>query len=334
MYTQYTYLNTATLEQIHDDIFELFCGEATVSNLSASCDDANTFILTTYSVSPWVDFDDVSTTERIMRLEIDDDTGVYKYVGWHSGGSNELSFAVMESWDAGTDSATNEHPVDFTYHTMGVFPTTGGTIHIYSSQYATFIMHESTTDLWGNTSTPNNLASLGIFECSRDHPALTTGAGGMPNWFMANTAMVWGDSDVNMDAIFYKMRDNTDTVQIPYLTEMGYPGRDNARSDESSYAITGALGSATALPSIGALTRFGLEPIMVGSSPPSTGYANSDHYVGNVSARCDIWLMPVGSSGVGTLVHINGLPYFVFKMGYTTGTLGNQFGGKLVAPYG
>ena len=331
MYAIYTYNTSATLANIHDDIFEIFCGETTPSNLSAGCDTANTSILTTYSTSPWVDFDDVSATERIMRLESSDDSGVYKYVGWHSGGSNELAFALMESWDAGTDTPTNEVVAEFSYQTMGVFIGTGGVVHIYSSTFCTIIMHENTAGLFGNHTTSSNYGSLGIFEVDRSHPSHALGD--MPNWCLANTAMVWGDGDASMDCTFWKGRDHTDTVQTPFTATLAWPGRDLDYDTNNSYAITGALGSATALPSIGADTQYGLEPIMVGGSFADTSYL-CEQYYGNISARCDIWFMPVGSEGVGNLVQINSLPYVVFKLGYTASTTGNQYGGKFIVPYG
>ena len=331
MYAKYVYLNTSTITQIHDDIFEIFCGETVVGNLSASCDTTNSKIITTYSTSPWVDFDDVSVTERIMRLESSDDTGVYKYVGWHTDGVDDLSFAIMESWDAGTDTPTNEVVHNFTYENMRVVPGSGGTVHIYSSTFCTIIMHQTIADLFGNVTTAANYGSLGIFECSRDHPSLALGD--MPNWFRCCTAMFWGDGDVIMDAVFWKGRDETNTVLTPFTAEMNYPGRDNATSTSSSYPITGALGSSTALTEIGADTSFGLEPIIVSGSFAQTNQDSTTFY-GNVSSRCNIWMMPVGSQGCGSLVHIDGLPFIVFKAGYTAATAGAQYGGKFIVPYG
>jgi hypothetical protein len=332
MYARYVYNTSATITQIHDDVFEIFCGETTPSNLSASCDTTLTEILTTYTTSPWVDFDDVSATERIMRLESSDDSGVYKYVGWHTDGVNDLSFAIMESWDAGTDTPTNEVVHNFTYENIGTLvPASGGTIHIYSSTFCTIVMVENHLDVWGNAGTAVNYGSVGIFECTRDHPSLALGD--MPNWFRCNTAMVWGDSDTNMDAMFWQGRDETDTVLTPFRAEMMYPGRDNTYSDSDSYAVTGALGSSTALEEIGGPTTYGLEPIIVSGSFAQTAQ-DSTTYIGNVSERCDIWMMPVGSEGCGNIVHVDGLPYIVFKMGYTAATAGNQYGGKLIVPYG
>jgi hypothetical protein len=331
MYAKYVYTSGATDDQILDDTFEIFCGETDVNNLSAGCDTTNSVILTTYSTSPWVDFDDVSATERIMRLESSDDSGVYKYVGWNHDGVDELAFTIMESWDAGTDTPTNEVAVNYDKQGMGFFPGTGGTLHIYSSTFCTIIMHESTLNIWGQQRGDPTYGSLGIFECDRSHPSLALGD--MPNWFLSSTAMVWGDADATMDATFWQGRDETDTVLTPFRGDMSYPGRDNQYSDSNSYPITGAAGSSTALTEIGADTTFGLEPLFVSGSFAVASQDTTTYY-GNVSARCDIWMMPVGSQNCGTRVHINGLPYIVFKLGYTTSTAGAQFGGKFIVPYG
>jgi hypothetical protein len=333
MYAKYVYNTSATITQIHDDVFEIFCGETTPGNLSASCDTGNTIIRTTYSTSPWVDFDDVSATERIMRLESSDDTGVFKYVGWHSDGVDNLSFAIMESWTAGTDTPTNEVAHNFTYENIGTLvPASGGTLHIYSSTFCTVVMNESTTNVWGNAGTASNYGSVGIFECTRDHPSLALGD--MPNWFRCNTAMFWGDGDTNMDAVFWKMRDETDTVLTPFTAEMTYPGRDNFYSDSNSYPTAGGHEATTALSEIGALITYGLEPIIVTGSFAQTAQ-DSTTYIGNVSERCDIWMMPVGSEPCGSNVSTaDGKSYVVFKAGHTNGTAGDQLGGKFIVPYG
>ena len=332
MYAKYVYTAGATDDQVLDDTFEIFVGETDVNNLSAGCDKTNSLILFNYSTSPWVDFDDVSATERIMRLESSDDAGVYKYVGWNHDGVDELAFTIMESWDAGTDTPTNEVAVNYDKEGMGFYPGIGGILHIYSSTFCTVIMHESTdVDIWGQRRADPTYGSLGIFEIDRSHPSLAIGD--MPNWFLSSTAMLWGDGDATMDATFWKGRDETDNVLTPFTADMSYPGRDNNQSDSDSYPITGAVGSSTALTEIGADITYGVEPIIVSGSFSQTSQDSTTYY-GNVSARCDIWMMPVGSEGCGSILNMDGTAYIVFKLGYTTSTVGNQFGGKFIVPYG
>jgi len=333
MYAQYTYLNTATIQQIYDDIFEIFCGETTVSNLSASCDQTNTIIRTTYSTSPWVDYDSATgdAAERIMRMEMDDDAGVYKTVGWHHDGVDDLAFSIMASWDTGTNVATSEVVENYDKEGIRTYPTAGGVVHIYSSQYCTVIMEQDTlSDVWGSQCGDPTYGSLGIFECTRDHPSMAVTD--MPNWFISSTAMFWGDSDATMTATFWKGRDETDTVITPMTAEMGYQGRDNMYSDSNSYAITG-IGGTTALEEIGDDTQFYLETIVVGGSNSVATYDCTTYY-GDVSSRCDIWMMPPSTQNVGDLVHIGANAYIVFKAGYTAATTGTIIGGKFIVPYG
>jgi len=144
MYAKYVYTASATDDQVLDDVFEIFVGETVVSNLSAGCDTANSQILTDYSTSPWTDFDDVSATERIMRLESSDDSGVFKFVGLNHDGVDELAFTIMESWNAGTDTPTNEVAVNYDKQGMGFEPGVGGTMHLYASTFCLIMMHQRT----------------------------------------------------------------------------------------------------------------------------------------------------------------------------------------------
>lgn len=331
MYAKYVYTAGATIEQIHDDIFEIFCGETDVNNLSAGCDTANSLINTTLSTSPWVDFDDVSSTERIMRMEMSDDSGVFKYVGWHHDGTDEVGFAIMESWDNGPHTPTNEVVVSYDKEGMDAITGSGATMHIYSSQFCTIIMAFSpTTNVWGRNVFDQTYGSLGIFECSRDHPSFAIGD--MPNWFLSSTAMFWGDSDNTMTATFWQGRDETDTVLTPFTAEMGYAGRDNFNSDTSSYDLSG-IGGSIALENIGDDVQFFLEPILIGGSNSILTY-DAAHYYGNVSERCDIWMMAPSTQEVGKIVIIDAIPFIVFKSGFTSATTGTIIGGKFVVPYG
>ena len=331
MYAKYVYNTSATVDQMLDDIFEIFCGETTVSNLSAGCDTVNTQILTAHSVSPWVDFDDVSASKRVMRLQLDDEPGVYKYVSLNHDGVDELAFTIMESWNNTTHVPTNEVAVNYDKEGMGFNNGLGGTMHLYGSQYCLIMLHQSITDIWGQGRGDPTYGSLGVFECSRDHPSLAVGD--MPNWFISSTALLWGDDDTTMKASFWKGRDYLDVVQTPFTAEMTYPGRDSNYSDFNSYPVTGGLGTSTALEEIGEPTTFGLEPILIGGSPTKT-HLQATTFYGNVSSRCGIWMMPVGTQNCGSLVDVDGVAHIIFKAGYTTSTAGAIYGGKFIVPYG
>jgi len=309
MYAKYVYTAGATDDQVLDDVFEIFVGETVVGNLSAGCDTANSQILTTYSTSPWTDFDDVSVNHD---------------------GVDELAFTIMESWDAGTDTPTNEVPVNYDKQGMGFEPGVGGTMHLYASTFCLIMMHQRTGGgMIGQFRGDPTYGSVGIFECSRDHPSLALGD--MPNWFLSSTAM-FADTDTTMKATFWKGRDETDTVLTPFTAEMCQQARDVTYNGSNKYPA--AIGSVTALTGIGAPTRFILEPIVITGSVSQTLYDATTFY-GDVSSRCDIWYLPEGTNEVLDLIHVDGLPYIIFKAGtQNISTAGTSVGVKFVVPYG
>ena len=332
MYAKYVYLNTATLDEITADIGAIFTGETNPANLSASCDTANTEVLTAFSTSPWVEWDDqISASDQyVMRLEMSDDSGVYKYVNLRHNNGDDIAFTVMESWDNVGHTPTNEIPVDYIYTGQKVELSNGGTMHLYASQFALVMMHQDSSNIFGGQANDDTYGSSMVLECTRDHPSLTTGAGGMPNYFTAPSHMFWA-GDNTQKAYFWKGRDNTDTVQTPMTALLAYPGRDFTYNN--SYTFASGLGSSTALEGIGEPARFGLLPILVGGHV-NNGNFQAKNYMGDVSARCDIWFMGQGSAGVLERVNVNGYAYITFKAGHTDAGAGNTLGGKFIVPYG
>ncbi len=328
MYAKYAYTNSATMDQILDDVVLILTGTTNPASLSASCDTANTEILTTYSTSPWTVWDDVSATQQILRVEMDDDTGVYKYVGINHD-ADQLAFSIAEDWNNVAHTGTNEIAVDYTYHGQGFQITSGGYLHIYGSQYAIVFMHESAAGLLGNNVGNASYGSVGVFECSRGNPSLVTGD--MPNWFVGATSM-FTDTDTGYKAKFVKGRDYTDTVQTPFTAEMTTQCRDVTYNGSNKYAA--GLGGCTALTGIGNPIQFALQPIQVSGGISQTLY-QSTTYIGDVSARCDIWYLAEGTNDVLDLLIVNGLPYKIFKGGtQNVSTVGTTVGVKFVVPYG
>ena len=329
MYANYAYLNTATMDQIMDDLVLLLTGTTVIANLSASCDDANTEILTTYSTAPYTLFDDVSATEQIIRVEMSDDSGRFKYIGvTHD--TDQVAFSIMESWDAGTDTPTKEVVPDYATEAMSFQITSGGFLHVYASQFAIVIMHERTAGgIVGEAGGNPSYGSLGVFECSRDHPSLAVGD--MPNWFIASTIQ-FSHTDTAPDARFFEGRDELDVVAgPPFTAQMTRQGRDVTYNGSNKYVA--GIGGCTALTGLGAPTRFALQPIIVGGNATTTG-PNARTFYGDVSARCDIWYLPEGTNEVLDIILIDNLPYKIFKGGHSAATTGLVVGVKFVVPYG
>lgn len=329
MYTKYRYNVGATFSEILDDVYLIIGGETNKANLSASCDQSLTEIISAVA-SPWIKYDDVSATQKVLRLEIADDSGVFKYVTLNDVSGIYIRLSAAESWDAGLDTGTKETPL-IDKISMGTLVASGGTLHIAARQTFFIIMHEGSTGILGDAAGDPSYGSIGCFECTRDAPNLNI-AGGMPNWFVGSTALLWGDSDGTQFQYFYEGRDDTDTVLVPFKADMSYTARDNAQSDTNSYSLTG-LGGATALKNIGDPTQFFAHSISIGGNPQNAQFDANTH-MGDMSARCDIWFLAPSTNDVLDRVLINEVAYILFKTGYTTATAGTEFGGKLAIPYG
>lgn len=328
MYAKYAYLNTATMDQILDDIVLILTGTTNPASLSASCDTTNTEILTTLSTSPWAVWDDVSATQQILRVEMDDDAGVYKYVGINHD-TDQIALSIAFDWNNVAHTGTNEIVADYTYHAQGFQIASGGYLHIYASQYAIVFMHESAAGLLGNSIGNLSYGSVGVWECSRGNPSLAVGD--MPNWFIGATSM-FSDVDTGYKAKFVKGRDYTNTVQTPFTAEMVTQCRDITYNGSNKYPA--GLGGCTALTGIGAPTRFALQPIQVSGGISQTLHQSTTFY-GDVSDRCDIWYLPEGTNDVLDHILVNDVAYKIFKGGtQNIATVGTVVGVKFVVPYG
>jgi hypothetical protein len=332
MWAKYVYDSGATAANIIDDVYLILGGETDKSNLSADANQTTTEIIATVA-SPWTNWDDVSATRKVLRCPVSDNGTEYKFVALNDVSSTYIRLTAFEDFDEVAHTGTKETTLNDKVG-MSMLPTNGGTYYLSANATYFLIMHYyPTNDVWGNTTADHTYGSVGCFECSRAAPSLAIGD--MPNWFITDTAQLWGDNDVTTRAIFYEGRDRTDTVQAPFDGNIGRLGRDNHFNRTSEYALTG-LGGALALESIGDPTQYALEPIICAGSS-AYGVSNSidmQTYFGGVTEQCDIWFMPPSTVDVGSRVRIDGTTYFIFKAGMSTGTAGTAAGGKLAVPYG
>jgi hypothetical protein len=329
MWAKYVYDSAASAANILDDIYLILGGEETVSNLSVDCNQSSTEIIATTS-SPWGQWDDVSTTKKILRCEVSDEPGVYKFVSLNDVSNIYIRLAAMADWVQATDTPTDETAL-YDKCSMTIDPTNGGTMYLAAQQEFFIMMHVNTSNVWGSTSGDPSYGSIGCFECTRGNPSLATGD--MPNWFISGTDTIWGDSDQTSYARFWKGRNNADTVVKPFDAQMARMARDRVYSDTSSYALTG-VGGTTALTGIGAPVSFTAETIIVGGSPYDVANLECEVFLGDVSSQCDVWFMPPSTNEVGQTVRIGSNGYFIFKTGYTAGTAGDTYGGKIIVPHG
>ena len=334
MYAKYVYNTSATLDNILDDLVALLTGETTPGNLSAGCDTGNTVIRTAISTSPWTAFDDVSGAEQIIRVQMDDDTGVFKYVGITHNATNAIGISTMEDWNAGTDTPTNEVAANYDKRGCGVEIGTGGTIHVYGAQRAIIFMHEKTDGLIGEFRGDPTYGLTGHFEISRDHPSLAVGSG-LPNWVVADFGgLVNGEFDTTASsAVFWEGIDEANVTLNP-LTAITYNmGRAMYQAQSSPYVSTigGCLANATTSDPV---NKYGIEPICVGGTTDAF-VCDARTYYGDISSRCDIWYMPEGTADVLDIMSYNGKRYIVFKGGTNNAlTTGTAVGIKILVPYG
>lgn len=329
MWAKYVYDSAATAANVMNDVYLILGGEETKTNLSADCNQAGTQIVADVS-SPWTQWDNWTATKKILRAEVSDETGVYKFVALNDVTNTIIRLTAAADWDEVLHTGTDE-TVAYDKCSMTMDPSNGGTFYLAAQQEFFILMHVTSTNVWGKSNDDPSYGSIGCFECTRGNPSLAIGD--MPNWFISGTDTIWGDSDTTSYARFWQGRNNADTVVKPFDAQMARMARDRAYSDTSSYALTG-VGGTTALAAIGAPVSFTAETIVVGGSPYELTNLECEVYLGDVSNRCDVWFMPPSTNEVGQVVRIGNSPYFIFKTGYTAATAGDSYGGKIIVPYG
>ena len=101
-YARYNYSNTATLVNIINDINAVLTGETNKANLSAGCDQTNTFILNTYANAGWTLHDQTANSIGTQTI-------------------TNASPAVVNAGTQAGDLLSADMPVSFT--TTGTLPT-------------------------------------------------------------------------------------------------------------------------------------------------------------------------------------------------------------------
>jgi hypothetical protein len=346
MFALYKHQGAIILDDILNDIMLILTGETDINNLSGTCDPSVSYIKTDISTSPWTLWDDHNGTEKILRVEQSDDSGRYKYIGLkHNSGitsSARIAFTVMESWDNGAHTGTNELAADYDKQKMGVYlaqpPSAfGNHIYIYASEFALIIMAVKYDNDFGDEGGDATYGSTGIWECSRD--AASMAAGDMPNWFIAPSGIFGGDADITMDCFAWQGRNKSDSVVTPMRTSIYVPGRamDNHGSGQGNY-VTGDrvvryeedLAAHATHPK-----HYVMEHICIGANTHNAGGVHDyEGYLGSVSERCDIWALPEGGPRVLDIMIAGGQKYITLKAGHTASASGQIVGKKFVVPYG
>lgn len=108
MFARYDYIAGATYANIISDISAIITGETNKANLSASCFQTSTYILST-NAAGWEVHDASAGTNKIAFKAICVDATAYKYITIDVGtqNANAITFKVWESWNSGSHVGTN-----------------------------------------------------------------------------------------------------------------------------------------------------------------------------------------------------------------------------------
>lgn len=166
MYTVYRYLPNSTAANVISDLGKILSGTIDKNLLSASCDKANTTILSTI-LAGWESYDESLTNKRIMRSPYVDDETRFKIVEIEVT-SSYLYLSGYESWSLASHTGTNKTS-NGTNYPQRLNLTAGGTIYIFSSARFMAFLTNSGVD-WGDNSYQG--MSLAV-EFSRDQPYQT-----------------------------------------------------------------------------------------------------------------------------------------------------------------
>jgi hypothetical protein len=327
---------TNDLDAVLDDMTAVICGETDVNNLSGQVKIADSFILTTYSASPWELYDDVDGDHKQLRCQ-QSDSGEYKHIGFHETGIVSLSafsFSLMDDWDNVLHTGTNIYTPPASFNTIGTnHQQTDLGYWIYADEFTIYILPIYYSGQIGSISPGTAYGSLMISEVSRDHPSLKIGD--MPNWFIGHGAAVIGGSTLkDYKTYFGKGRDYLGNVVTPLTSFGGVVSRGSHRYNYENY-ITTIQGASCKTEITDTYKHYAAEHLVVQSSGADIPtYVNSGSYVGSISERCDIWHVAIGSHPLFSIMLFRDKKYIVMRGAHTTFSSDANLGTKFIVPYG
>jgi len=99
MYSSIHYAAGSTLENVMADIVKLLTGETSLANLSTDVDIPESDIYTGWSVAGWTTHDISDVSKPVLKAEIGDMPGVYKYIRFEISGTNYIKYKYYHDWD-------------------------------------------------------------------------------------------------------------------------------------------------------------------------------------------------------------------------------------------
>lgn len=275
MFCRYTSLSTATQAQVLSDIVALYTGSITDKNLlSASCDKANTELITTVAGGWTVHDAAAGTNAQVLKAPIYDNVNQFKYIYISTNATSYIQFQTYETWNATTHTGTNPNQ------------TSGANVQFRITNYTTpFILHMASSvrfaylqtqvgTTFGSTASTAGFA----FEYTRWSPWDTTAAGYMP-------VVCAGSTSGTPSFCRHKNNSGTDFTSSS-------AGSFNTPIGSAVYKVYNSAGILTI-------------PIMsLFCSSPSNG-----HFGGNITEQSGVYITANSLGSTGDELTISGVTY-------------------------
>lgn len=173
MFARYNYSASATLANIAADIIAILTGETNKANLSAGCDQTNTYILNTYTNAAWTVHDAAAgTNKQVLNGERHDQAGNYEYLLLDYNTAGFLQLRAYETWDATTHAGTNGCDPLATTQQQRITVGVDASMIIYANGGKCCLLFSNVAAGWGAS---GNNEWTGVFQRSRLSPWDTTG---------------------------------------------------------------------------------------------------------------------------------------------------------------
>jgi len=181
MFARYNYIAGSTVANIMADIVAILTGTTDKATLSASCDQANTYIYNTYTNAEWILHDNAAGTNRVVLkgARFDAPTG-YEYAMLDfSSVANKFGIKLYETWNETTHTGTNVALVSTNLSSNTAFyqrinTSAGGSTIIYANKGRCILFQGNTSTGYGDDTYK---AWLGCMQRSRLSPWDTVAAG-------------------------------------------------------------------------------------------------------------------------------------------------------------
>jgi len=302
MYCKYAWNAGATAANVLADITAILTGTTDKTGLSASCDQTNTNIISTIAAG-WELYDDTAGTNRkCVRTAIHDDVTNYLYVTVDTNTANKILIAAFESWNASTNTGTNQVASSDTNNYI--------TVALASAGYVLFFA--TPKGLGFTTSAGGTGVGNCVFFCQRTRKsAWDTVANGYP------PIAAWWSRGANLYLIAgIRALSNTgsDLVGTGIVMDLLSP------CFRMVYNVAGLSGvtPSTAFPDANKTKKYGLFDISITGSTGSSATATIGNVGGSVSELNDIWFLgTIAATHEISEIICNGKTYVVWVLGNT-----------------